>query len=105
MLIATWNVNSIRSRLDQVQDWLIEVQPDLLCLQETKVDDPLFPYQQLEIKLSNQIEILKLAKEITDELNIEQQLWLINWLQQNLWLQETNPKPLKQLEELRSQLL
>jgi len=43
MLIATWNVNSIRSRLDHVQGWLKDVQPDILCLQETKVSDADFP--------------------------------------------------------------
>ena len=48
MLIATWNVNSIRTRLSQVKDWLEEVQPDLLCLQETKVADQSFPKTELE---------------------------------------------------------
>ncbi len=48
MRIATWNVNSIRTRLNQVQKWLLEMQPDVLCLQETKVDDPLFPKNDLE---------------------------------------------------------
>ena len=43
--IATWNVNSVRTRLDQVLSWLEREQPDLLCLQETKVDDPLFPLE------------------------------------------------------------
>ena len=43
MRIATWNVNSIRTRLSQVLHWLAEEQPDLLCLQETKVEDHLFP--------------------------------------------------------------
>ncbi len=54
MLIATWNVNSIRTRLDQVKSWIKEVQPDLLCLQETKVDDPFFPrkdFEDLEYKV------------------------------------------------------
>ena len=46
--IATWNVNSVRTRLEQVQAWLQEAQPDLLCLQETKVDDPLFPCEAFE---------------------------------------------------------
>ncbi|MGB1022858.1 MAG: endonuclease/exonuclease/phosphatase family protein, partial [Synechococcus sp.] len=45
MQIATWNVNSVRTRLDQVLSWLENKQPDLLCLQETKVDDPLFPLE------------------------------------------------------------
>ena len=43
MLIATWNINSIRARLELVSQWLKDYCPDLLCLQETKVDDPLFP--------------------------------------------------------------
>ena len=50
MRIATWNVNSVRSRLDQVLSWLEQAQPDLLCLQETKVDDPLFPSKAFEAK-------------------------------------------------------
>lgn len=41
--IVTWNVNSIRTRLDQVLDWCEEHQPDVMCLQETKVPDQEFP--------------------------------------------------------------
>lgn len=48
MQIGSWNVNSVRTRLDQVLLWLEQQQPDLLCLQETKVDDPLFPVQAFE---------------------------------------------------------
>ena len=48
MLIATWNVNSIRTRINQVQEFLEEINPDLLCLQETKVQDSLFPRIHLE---------------------------------------------------------
>ena len=48
MQIGSWNVNSVRTRLDQVLRWLEQQQPDLLCLQETKVDDPLFPVQAFE---------------------------------------------------------
>ncbi|MCP9848422.1 exodeoxyribonuclease III [Cyanobium sp. Morenito 9A2] len=43
MRIATWNVNSVRSRLDQLLDWLRQERPDVLCLQETKVEDGNFP--------------------------------------------------------------
>ena len=46
--IATWNVNSVRTRLDQVLSWLENEQPDLLCLQETKVDHPLFPLEDFK---------------------------------------------------------
>ena len=48
MLIATWNVNSIRTRISQVNQFLEEINPDLLCLQETKVEDNLFPKETLE---------------------------------------------------------
>ncbi|MBD3235131.1 MAG: exodeoxyribonuclease III [Candidatus Eisenbacteria bacterium] len=41
--IATWNVNSIRARLPRVSVWLEHEQPDLLCMQETKVVDEAFP--------------------------------------------------------------
>lgn len=43
MKIATWNVNSIRTRLDHVLRWIDEHKPDVLCLQETKAQDKDFP--------------------------------------------------------------
>ncbi len=61
--------------------------------------------QKLDIKLTNQIELLQLAKEITDELNIEQQIWFIDFQQNRAWIKENNSKVVKQLEELRKQLL
>ena len=48
MLIASWNVNSIRSRLSQVIKWLEDKRPEVLCLQETKVSDLDFPYKTFE---------------------------------------------------------
>ena len=45
--IATWNVNSIRSRLPLILSWLAEQQPDIVCLQETKVEDHQFPEQEI----------------------------------------------------------
>ena len=47
MKIATWNVNSIRVRLPQVQEWLKKNNPDVLCLQETKITDEEFPVAEL----------------------------------------------------------
>jgi len=41
--IATYNVNSIRSRLHIILPWLQENRPDVFCMQETKVEDALFP--------------------------------------------------------------
>jgi len=43
MKIATWNVNSIIARLPHVTRWLAAVQPDVLCIQETKCADEKFP--------------------------------------------------------------
>ena len=43
MKIATYNVNSLRKRLPVVLGWLEQQQPDVLCLQETKVQDTEFP--------------------------------------------------------------
>jgi exodeoxyribonuclease-3 len=43
MKIATWNVNSINIRLEQVLGWLETHKPDALCLQETKCTDDKFP--------------------------------------------------------------
>lgn len=46
MKIATWNVNSLRVRLPQVLEWLEESSPDVLGLQETKLQDPDFPVDE-----------------------------------------------------------
>ena len=43
MRIATWNVNSLKARLPRVEEWLESAQPDVLCLQETKLADKAFP--------------------------------------------------------------
>ena len=48
MKIATYNVNSVRKRLDAVTGWLAAHQPDVLCLQETKVVDSGFPLESLQ---------------------------------------------------------
>jgi len=45
MKVATFNVNSIRPRLPLVADWLAQHKPDVMCLQETKVQDVDFPVQ------------------------------------------------------------
>jgi len=46
--IATWNVNSVRARLPRVLEFLARESPDVVCLQETKVVDELFPLAELE---------------------------------------------------------
>ena len=42
MRIATWNVNSIKQRLPRFLPWLDKRAPDVVCLQETKLDDAAF---------------------------------------------------------------
>lgn len=48
MKLATWNINSLGIRLPQVLDWLATHQPDVLCLQETKLTDDRFPHAELK---------------------------------------------------------
>ena len=47
MRIATWNVNSIRSRIDRVEAWLQRSDVDILAIQETKATDAQFPFDRL----------------------------------------------------------
>ena len=46
--IASWNVNSVRTRISNILDWLKSEKPDILCLQETKVVDKDFPLSPFE---------------------------------------------------------
>jgi exodeoxyribonuclease-3 len=48
MRIATWNVNSIRQRLDHLLTWLKDCAPDIVCLQEIKCVDEAFPREAIE---------------------------------------------------------
>ena len=48
MRIATWNVNSIRQRLELLLAWLKECSPDIVCLQEIKCTDDAFPRLEIE---------------------------------------------------------
>jgi exodeoxyribonuclease III len=48
MRIATWNVNSIKQRIENLVAWLKERSPDVVCLQETKCVDDAFPREPLE---------------------------------------------------------
>lgn len=48
MLIATWNVNSLRVRLPQLTEWLAANPVDVIALQETKVDDDGFPHEAVK---------------------------------------------------------
>ena len=61
--------------------------------------------EKLDLQSNNKIELLELAKEITDELNIEQQLWIIDFKQYKFWVEKKDPNIVKTLEQLRRHLL
>ena len=48
MKIASWNVNSLNVRLPHLTTWLSEAQPDIVALQETKMEDAKFPREAIE---------------------------------------------------------
>lgn len=48
MKLASWNVNSLKIRLPQLLEWLAYRQPDVVCLQETKLEDQNFPRLEIE---------------------------------------------------------
>ena len=48
MRLATWNVNSIRARIDRLEAWLQRSDVDILALQESKAKDAQFPFDRLE---------------------------------------------------------
>ncbi len=48
MRVATWNINSVKQRVDNLVAWLGERAPDVICLQETKCPDEAFPREPLE---------------------------------------------------------
>lgn len=48
MKFAAWNVNSLKVRLPHLLDWLAAASPDVVCLQETKLEDHNFPREALE---------------------------------------------------------
>ncbi len=47
MKLATWNVNSLKVRLPHLTDWLKAAQPDVVCLQELKLEDAKFPSDEI----------------------------------------------------------
>jgi exodeoxyribonuclease-3 len=48
MKIATWNINGVRARIENLVHWLQESQPDIVCLQEIKTQDEGFPRAEIE---------------------------------------------------------
>ena len=47
MKIISWNVNSVRARIDNITNYIKDDKPDILLLQEIKTQDENFPYEDL----------------------------------------------------------
>lgn len=45
---ATWNVNSLNARLERIEQWVADIGPDILCMQETKLADDAYPALSFE---------------------------------------------------------
>ena len=45
MLIASWNVNSVRARIENIKSYLVKYKPEILMMQEIKTEDLNFPYE------------------------------------------------------------
>ncbi|MGU3398682.1 exodeoxyribonuclease III [Brucellaceae bacterium D45D] len=77
MKISTWNINGVKARIDNLQHWLKESEPDIACLQEIKSVDELFPRLEIEA-LGYHVEthgqkgfngVALLSKKTPDEIN------------------------------------
>ena len=44
MLISSWNVNSVRARIDNIKSYLVKYKPDILLMQEIKTEEVNFPF-------------------------------------------------------------
>ena len=47
MLISSWNVNSVRARIENIKSYLLKYKPDIVLMQEIKTEDVNFPYDDL----------------------------------------------------------
>jgi exodeoxyribonuclease III len=48
MIVATWNINGVKARIETLLHWLKEANPDVCCLQEIKCEDGKFPAEPIE---------------------------------------------------------
>ena len=48
MIISSWNVNSVRARIENIKEYLKKYSPDILMMQEIKAQDENYPYEDIE---------------------------------------------------------
>ncbi len=73
MKVATFNAASVRARLDGIIEWLAVNEPDVLCIQETKVEDDKFPREEFE-RLGNRLR----EQSLTDSRTRKLRRWLFS---------------------------
>ena len=49
MIISSWNVNSVRARIENIKSYLLKYKPDVLMMQEIKTEDANFPYDDFSL--------------------------------------------------------
>tara|TARA_Y100001968_G_scaffold192332_1_gene176229 strand:+ start:1031 stop:2014 length:984 start_codon:yes stop_codon:yes gene_type:complete len=80
--------------------------PGALLKNSQKLQEiPIYLLQELIELPKDSLGSLSLAKNLTNELDTDQQIWLINFLQQMLWLKECNANKIQRLDKLRNQLI
>ena len=50
MVISSWNVNSVRARIENIKEYLQKFSPDIVMMQEMKTEDPNFPYDDFSAR-------------------------------------------------------
>ena len=48
MIISSWNVNSIRARIENIKDYIKKFSPEIILVQEIKTEDKTFPYEEIK---------------------------------------------------------
>ena len=48
MIISSWNVNSVRARIENIKEYIKKFSPDILMMQEIKTPDETFPYEDIK---------------------------------------------------------
>ena len=49
MIVSSWNVNSVRARLENIKEYLKKFSPDIVLIQEIKTEDKTYPYDEIKL--------------------------------------------------------
>jgi len=80
MIISSWNVNSVRARIENIKSYLLKYKPDILMMQEIKTEDLNFPYDEFSSRVEKQQDELQQkvikAQEILNSVQMDDDLRL-----------------------------